>query len=163
MTAETLGPTLRSLLPRLWSFAFRLSGTAGLAEDLADRTFVRLVRRWDISVSEPITLVSALREMYTVWQCEFGGAYFRAHDHEASPGAARLASEGGLVDAIRSLSGLERAVVLLSYLERLSVHDIASITSEPIGRVLSAMSAAHLKASQRIIPEWRATRCAEGL
>lgn len=161
MPAQTLGPTLRSLLPRLWSFAFLLSGTAGLAEDVTDRTFVRLVGQWDISVSEPITLISALREMYTVWQCEFGGAYFRAQNHDSSPGVARVVSEGRLVDAIRSLSGLERAVVLLSHHERLSVRDIASITNEPIGRVLGAMSASHLKVRQRVISEWRATRCAE--
>jgi RNA polymerase sigma-70 factor, ECF subfamily len=147
MTAETIGPNLRNLLPRLWSFAFRLSGTSGLAEDLTDRTFVRLVGLVKVSVTEQITLALALREMYTVWQCDFGGAYFHARERESS-GAARRSSERKLTDAIQSLAGLERAVVLLAHLERLSVRDIASITNEPVGRVINAMTAAHQKVSQ---------------
>lgn len=161
MTAETIGPALRNLLPRLWSFAFRLSGTSGLAEDLTDRTLVRLVGVAKISVTEQITVALALWEMYIVWQRDFGGAYFHAGEHKSSSEAVSLTSEGRLIDAVRSLSSLERAVVLLAQLERLSVRDIASITNEPIGRVLNAMSAAHLKVRQRVNPEWRAARSAE--
>jgi RNA polymerase sigma-70 factor, ECF subfamily len=155
MTAETIGPILRNLLPRLWSFAFRLSGAPGLAEDLTYRTFARLVRLARLSANEQITLTVALREMYTAWQRDFGGACFRPREHESSPGAAGLSSEGKLTDAIQSLSGLERAVILLAHLERLSVRDIASITNESTDRVLNAMSSAHLKIGQRVNPRWR--------
>jgi RNA polymerase sigma-70 factor (ECF subfamily) len=161
MTAETIGPTLRNLLPRLWSFAFRLSGTSGLAEDLTDRTFVRLFRLSKTSETEQITLGLALREMYTVWRCDLEGAYFQAREHESPSYAGRLPSEGRLIDAILNLAGLERAVVLLAHLERLSVPEIAAITNEPIGQVLNAMSAAHVKIQQRINPEWKATRSPE--
>jgi RNA polymerase sigma-70 factor, ECF subfamily len=150
MTADTIGPLLRNLLPRLWTFAFRLSGASGLAEDLTDRTFVRLVGLAKIPANEQIMLALALREMYTVWQRDFGGAYFRARAHESSPGAARSPTAAKLTDAIQSLAGLERAVVLLAHLEQLSVRDIASITNEPVGRVLNAMSSAHLKIRQRV-------------
>jgi RNA polymerase sigma-70 factor, ECF subfamily len=153
MTAEAMGPTLRSLLPRLWSFAFRLSGASALAEDLTDRTVDRLIGLAKMSVSEQITLTMAFREMYTVWQCEFGGAYFRARERGSASGSEGLPLERRLIDAILSLSGLQRAVVLLSHLERLSVRDIASITDEPIVSVLNAMSAAHLKVRQRIDPK----------
>jgi RNA polymerase sigma-70 factor, ECF subfamily len=161
MTAETMGPSLRNLLPRLWSFAFRLSGASGLAEDLTDRTFIRLFGLTNILDTEQINLPVALREMYTVWRCDLGGAWPQTRDDESSSNAARVPSEGTLIDAILSLAGLERAVVLLAHLERLSVPEIAAITNESIGQVLNAMSTAHSKISQRVIPERRATRSAE--
>ena len=156
MTTETLGRSLRNILPRLWSFAFRLSGTSGLAEDLTGRTLTRLAGLAKISLSEQIPLALALREMYAIWKYELGGTYFVALAHKLSPDATGDSAERGtFLDAVLSLSGLERAAVLLAHAEHLSVPDIASITNESTGRVFDALSTAHFKLVRRVKAERR--------
>jgi DNA-directed RNA polymerase specialized sigma24 family protein len=156
MTTETMGQSLRSLLPRLWSFAFRLSGTSGLAEDLTGRTLARLADLAKISLSEQITLALALREMYAIWKYELGGTYFVALAHKSSPGAGTAsdsAEHRKFLNAVLSLCGLERAAVLLAHAEHLSMPDIALITNESSGRVFDALSTAHFKLVRRVKAE----------
>ncbi|MFC0402141.1 RNA polymerase sigma factor [Paraburkholderia rhizosphaerae] len=159
MTAETIASSLRILLPRLWSFAFRLSGTSGLAENLTGRTLIRLAGLADISSNERITPALALREMYAAWKCDLGGTCFQACEQESLPDVANVdADHKELVNAVLSLSGLERAVVLLVHLEQLSLWDIASITNEPVSRVLNALSMAHFKVSRYVNARRRGDR-----
>jgi RNA polymerase sigma-70 factor (sigma-E family) len=118
---------------------YALTGDWQLAEDLAQATFLRLYRHWprvrklNVDAYARRTLVNAYLD---------GRKYHAEVPSERLPESTT--SDGGVEDRLdldTALAGLAprmRAVVVLRYLDDLSVHEVASILGVAEGTVKSA-------------------------
>jgi RNA polymerase sigma-70 factor (ECF subfamily) len=138
----------------LLGFLYRLTGgDRALAEDLAQETFLRLLRRIDqFQPARPFKpwlyaiAVNAARDHYK--SADARHTETLADDYDApdphTPAEAALAADewGQVVAAVRGLPLHQREVVLLRYADDLSLQDIALALSIPVGTVKSRLSLA---------------------
>jgi RNA polymerase sigma-70 factor, ECF subfamily len=155
MTGSDLPSQLPELLPRLWSFALRISGDRHDAEDLVQRACLRGLER--AHQLQPGT--SALSWMFSIvhstWIDELRARTRRNRSSTewdddmletvADP-AARTPEENAInnqiVSAVGQLPEAQRVVMLLVAVEGLSYSEAAEVLEVPIGTVMSRLSRA---------------------
>lgn len=138
----------------LLGFLYRLTGgDRPLAEDLAQETFLRLLRRMDqYQPARPFKpwlyaiAVNAARDHFKSADARRTDALAEDFDAPAShtPAETALAADEWrqVAAAVRGLPLHQREVVLLRYTDDLSLTDIAAVLNIPVGTVKSRLSLA---------------------
>jgi RNA polymerase sigma-70 factor (sigma-E family) len=150
--------------PALLRTAYALCGDRHAAEDLVQNALVKAASRWSRIRGEPENYVRSVlyREFLSGWrrmrrrpETVMADVPERAaRDDHADATAERLA----LRELIRTLPPRQRAVIVLRYLEDVSVDEVAAILGCSRGTVGSqtARALAHLRRSSGAIPTDRA-------
>lgn len=139
MTDNDFHAYVEGASPRLLRVAFLLTGDRHAAEDLLQDAFTKLFLRWN-RVREPDAYVrrSLANSAANRWRSRARRPETRlleAHDRAAdAPGAQ---DRDLLVTALAQLPAGQRAVVVLRYLEELSVDEVASTLRISPGTVKS--------------------------
>jgi RNA polymerase sigma-70 factor (ECF subfamily) len=130
----------------VYRFAYRMSGCAADAEDLAQQTFLQAWRKID-QLREPERarswLLSIVRNCFLKTlqetRCECSGG---EHDWVVDPASQppEELDEEELQRAVNELPEAYRTPVLLFYFEDLSYREIAKLLDVPIGTVMSRLS-----------------------
>jgi len=125
--------------PYVYSLAYRILGNMADAQDVSQETFVKIYRSYDqYDTKRDIKnwictiAVNASRDFYRKTR----RAYEYAFDEEKAPGIEERLDDR--IDLKRVMSALDiryRTVVVLFYLERKSIEEIAGIIKRPKGVV----------------------------
>lgn len=143
------------LYPRLWRYAFALSGRRDVADDLAQMTCVRALEKHELFTAGTALDRWMFRTMHRIWLNEIRSATVRRAgglvpvetlelpaentDVETNIFAAQVLSViGGLPEAMR-------ATVVLVYVEGYSYREAAEHLEVPIGTIMSRLAAARKK------------------
>ena len=157
MEADCLATALPRLLPRLWRFAYRLSGDPHSAEDLVQKACVRgLERQHQL---QPGTSAQSwmFSIIHTVWLNEVRARRIRQHasmqwsdeladtvpdEISVSPEMQTLHRQ--IITAVGQLPDAQRVVMLLVAVEGFSYRETADALGVPIGTVMSRLARARL-------------------
>ena len=138
---EAFTDLVRRRQPWLRNLMRRLCGDPTLADDLAQRVFLKMWRKIR-KVREPDRFAGWLKRMaVNEWidhRRKEGVAWQQAYDDESQP--APLATTAEAIDldaALATLPDPVRACIVLAYHERLSHPEIAELTGLPPGTVKS--------------------------
>lgn len=145
------GEFVQAVWPRLYRSAVMLLGDRQLAEDLVQTALVKTYLAWP-RIREPDKAFAFTRRVMV----NLSRDWFRKHswNHEAvcdltpsegSPGedhATEAVERVALADVLRSLPPGQRSVVVLRFLEDLSVQETADLLNLSTGTVKSQTSAA---------------------
>jgi RNA polymerase sigma-70 factor (sigma-E family) len=129
--------------------AYGMLGNAPAAEEAVQSAFVAMYPRWQRIRSgnaEAYARRVVINTCIAVWRSRSRELITdRVPDHSVQPDDERV----DLVDALRRLPEQDRAVVVLRYLEDLSVREVAEVLQLPEGTVKSrtARALARLEAS----------------
>ena len=160
MGEDRPGPTVEELVPlhyaALYRYAYRLSGSAGEAEDLTQETFCTAqAKRGQLRDPERVKswLFSILRNAYLHKQRSW--KRLRAVSVEDLDGLCATPAEGELPliepallqEALNSLAEEYRSPLILYYFAEFSYREIADHMQVPMGTVMSrlARAKAHLR------------------
>jgi len=164
MSADRPGPTVEELVPlhyaALYRYAYRLSGSAGEAEDLTQETFCTAqAKRGQLRDPERVKswLFSILRNAYLHKQRS--RKRLRAVPVEDLDGFCATAAEGELPlieparlqEALNKLAEEYRSPLILYYFEEFSYRDIAEQLKVPMGTVMSRLARAKQFLKDRLI------------
>lgn len=158
MTAQKdLSAKLPDMLPRLWSFAMRLTGDQHDAEDLVQRTCVRALERahqWQPGTSTISWLFSIQQ---SIWFNEIrarkvqkrGGVEWSDElvSTVADPAAVNPETDAlhqQIFRAVAKLPEAQQLVMLLVAVEGLSYNEAAQALDIPVGTVMSRLSRARM-------------------
>jgi RNA polymerase sigma-70 factor (ECF subfamily) len=155
MTGADLASTLPGMLPRLWTFALRISGNRHDAEDFVQRACVRALERTHQLRPGTAPLSWRFSIVQSIWINEQRARNARSRrsvdwDHElletvTDPLAAtpdRHAMDSRMVRAVQALPEAQRVVMLLVGVEGLSYNEAADALGVPIGTIMSRLSRA---------------------
>jgi RNA polymerase sigma-70 factor, ECF subfamily len=156
MPGADLASTLPGMLPRLWTFALRISGNRHDAEDLVQRARVRALERTHQLRPGTAPLSWMFSIVQSIWINEQRARNVRSRrsvdwDHElletvADPLAAtpeQHAMDSRIVSAVQALPEAQRVVMLLLVgVEGLSYNEAADALGVPIGTIMSRLSRA---------------------
>lgn len=157
MTNNDLPAMLPELLPRLWSFAMRLTSDRHDAEDLVQRACVRALERahqWRPGTSAISWLFSIVQ---SIWFNEIRARNARKRNGMewsdelvntvADPAAINPETDALHQQVLKAVSLLpepQRVVMLLVAVEGLSYNEAAEVLDIPVGTVMSRLSRARL-------------------
>jgi RNA polymerase sigma-70 factor (ECF subfamily) len=146
---------LPGMLPRLWSFALRISGDRHDAEDLVQRACVRALERAHQFKPDTSLLSWMFSIVHSTWLNELRARRVRSRssiewddrflDTIADPLAPSPevdAMNAEIVSVVQRLPEVQRVVVLLVAVEGLSYGEAAEILDVPIGTIMSRLSRA---------------------
>jgi RNA polymerase sigma-70 factor, ECF subfamily len=155
MTRNELSAVLPSMLPRLWSFALRISGDRHDAEDLVQRACVRALERAHQLQANTAPLSWMFSIVHSDWLNELRARRVRTRSGAAwddsllsiieDPTALtpqQNVSNGQIIRAVIRLPEPLRIVMLLVAIEGLSYKEAAETLRVPIGTVMSRLSRA---------------------
>jgi len=151
---------LKELYPRLWRYAFILSGSHDKAGDITQATSVRALEkshqyspgtdlnRWLLRIAKNIWL----NELRSESVRDMGGM---ASIDEIDIPDAKLSPELGIINqeillSVMSLPEAQRMVIGLVYIEGYSYEEAANILDIPVGTIMSRLSTARLKLSKKL-------------
>jgi RNA polymerase sigma-70 factor (ECF subfamily) len=155
MSGADLTDLLPAMLPRLWSFALRITRDRHDAEDLVQRACVRALERPHQLQPDTSALSWMFSIVHSTWINELQARSVRsrttvewddtlvdtvsdpiARTHEA------YVMRSQLVDAVARLPEAQRVVILLVAVEGLSYREAAEVINVPIGTVMSRLARA---------------------
>jgi len=147
---------LPPMLPKLWTFALRLTGDRHDAEDLVQRACVRALERADAHLrpdSAPLNWLYSI--VHSLWVNELRARNVRSRSGVAwddemlenvADGVSGLpdehASHQQIVDAVERLPQTQRIALLLVAVEGFSYREAAQILDVPVATVTGRLSAA---------------------
>ncbi|AKM44506.1 RNA polymerase sigma 70 [Burkholderia contaminans FFH2055] len=155
MTAAELSALLPAMLPRLWTFALRISGDRHDAEDLVQGACVRALERahqlrpgtaplsWMFSIVQSIWLNelrarSVRRRSGMDWDDDL----LETVADPTAPTLEQQALDAQIVRAVQQLPEAQRVVMLLVAVKGLSYDEAAEALGVPIGTIMSRLSRA---------------------
>ncbi|MFP3504037.1 RNA polymerase sigma factor [Burkholderia sp. SIMBA_062] len=155
MTAAELSAMLPAMLPRLWTFALRISGDRHDAEDLVQGACVRALERahqlrpgtaplsWMFSIVQSTWLNelrarSVRRRSGMDWDDDL----LQTIADPTAPTLEQQALDAQIVRAVQQLPEAQRVVMLLVAVEGLSYGEAAEALGVPIGTIMSRLSRA---------------------
>ncbi len=153
---------LPELLPRLWRFAFVLSGSRQVAEDLVQSTCLRAIERRHQFRPESRLDAWTFTILSSIWKNQLRAEKIRRG--EGLVDAAEVLTFDGaraveanvflreVLSKILSLPEAQRSAALLVYGDGLSYKEAAEVLDIPIGTVMSRLAAAR-KALARLAKE----------
>lgn len=142
---------LPEMLPRLWTFALRISGDKRDAEDLVQRSCLRALEGVHQLQSDIAPLSWMFAVMHATWMNELQACSVRTRsgmdaeflDPDAyTPEANALNSQ--LVSAVQRLPEAERVVMLLVAVEGVSYKEAAEALDVPLDTIMRRLSSARL-------------------
>ena len=152
----------KSLLPRLWRFALRLTRQREDAQDLVQRSCVRALERqhqWNLATPALPWLYAIL---HSIWLNEINARRLRLVgrvDSEDAPDVADTdtATAGPetallyrqVIVAVEALPPAQRVVMLLVGVEGFSYREAGDVLGVPIGTVMSRLSRARVAIGER--------------
>jgi RNA polymerase sigma-70 factor, ECF subfamily len=155
MTCTDLAFMIPAMLPRLWSFALRISGDRHDAEDLVQQACVRALERAHQLKPDTVPLSWMFSIVHSGWLNELRSRKVRGRSRvewggveiDTIPDAGIRTPEESvlyaqIVRAIARLPEAQREVMLLVAIEGLSYVEAAEILGVPIGTVMSRLSRA---------------------
>lgn len=158
VTHSDVASQLPAMLPRLWSFAMRLTTHTHDAEDLVQRTCVRALEKagqWQPGTSLIHWLLSIEQ---SIWFNEVRARKVRSRngapwdatqvenvaDHtEAGPEGTALHQQ--IIRAVNALPEPQQAVMLLVAVEGLSYKETAQVLDVPVGTIMSRLARARMR------------------
>ncbi|CAB3973984.1 DNA-directed RNA polymerase sigma-70 factor [Burkholderia cenocepacia] len=155
MTAAELSAMLPAMLPRLWTFALRISGDRHDAEDLVQSACVRALERahqlrpgtaplsWMFSIVQSIWLNelrarSVRRRSGMDWDDDL----LETVADPTAPTLEQQALDAQIVRAVQQLPEAQRVVMLLVAVKGLSYDEAAEALGVPVGTIMSRLSRA---------------------
>jgi len=150
---------------RLIGYLYRLTGgNRGLAEDMAQETFLRVIRAieqyryprtfktWLYAIATNIARDHFKRaEMrYSMIDVDSNEYINLSTDHQPETTLIVDAETQGVINALMSLSEHQRVVVVLRYYEGLALQDIATTLDIPVGTVKSRLSLGLKKLKEKL-------------
>ncbi|MBP0594781.1 RNA polymerase sigma factor [Paraburkholderia sp. LEh10] len=152
MTGADLARMLPDMLPRLWSFALRLSGNAHDAEDLVQLACAKAIEHADQMEqnSAPLNwMFSILRSMWITDVCARSVHYCERIDlvddfsitvpDPDTTDSQEPTQNAQVIRAVQQLPEEQRTVMLLVVIEGLSYQEAADILAVPISTVMRRM------------------------
>jgi RNA polymerase sigma-70 factor (ECF subfamily) len=152
MTSTDLAFMLPAMLPRLSSFALRISGNRHDAEDLVQQACVRALERTHQLKPDTVPLSWMFSIVHSGWLNELRSRKVRGRSRseldgveiDTIPDPGIGTPEGSVLyaqvcGAITRLPEAQRAVMLLVAIEGLSYVEAANILGVPIGTVMSRL------------------------
>jgi len=150
MNGADLPGMLPEMLPRLWTFALRISGDRHDAEDLVQRACVRALERAHQLQPDTSPLSWMFSIVHSTWINELRARSVRKRssmdwdddflENVADP--VDKGPEAQLISAVERLPEAQRVVMLLVAVEGLSYQEAADVLEVPIGTVMSRLSRA---------------------
>jgi RNA polymerase sigma-70 factor (ECF subfamily) len=158
-TTQTIAELVEGHYASLYRYAFRLSGNAQEAEDLAQETFCQAQRKWSQlrdAQRARAWLYAILRNAYLHKVRDRKIENALPLDDVAEPperGAERLpiVDPARLQEALDELPEAFRTPIILFYFEDFSYRDIADQVEVPIGTVMSRLARAKAFLRNRLI------------
>jgi RNA polymerase sigma-70 factor (ECF subfamily) len=155
MTGADLASILPHMLPRLWTFALRISGDRHDAEDLVQRACVRALERahqlqadtiplsWMFSIVQS-TWINELRarNVRRRWALDWYDEFLEMIPDPKARTPEQHVLDSQIVSAVQRLPEAQRVVMLLVGLEGLSYSEAAEVLNVPIGTIMSRLSRA---------------------
>ncbi|CAM2153380.1 RNA polymerase sigma factor [Paraburkholderia tropica] len=155
MTVADLSALLPAMLPRLWSFALRISGDQHDAEDLVQRACVRGLERahqlqpgtaplsWMFSIVQS-TWINELRarNVRNRSGMDWDDGFLETVPDPSARTPEEQAMSGQIIAAVQQLPEVQRVVMLLVAVEGLSYSEAAEVLGVPIGTIMSRLSRA---------------------
>ncbi|WP_430232467.1 RNA polymerase sigma factor [Paraburkholderia tropica] len=155
MTVADLSALLSAMLPRLWSFALRISGDQHDAEDLVQRACVRGLERahqlqpgtaplsWMFSIVQS-TWINELRarNVRNRSGMDWDDGFLETVPDPSARTPEEQAMNGQIIAAVQQLPEVQRVVMLLVAVEGLSYSEAAEVLGVPIGTIMSRLSRA---------------------
>lgn len=160
---ESLATALPRLLPRLWRFAYRLTGDSHATEDLVQKACVRGLERQHQLQPGTSALSWMFSIVHTVWLNEVRARRIRQHasmqwsdeladtvpdESSVSPEMDTLHRQ--ILAAVGQLPDAQRVVMLLVAVEGFSYREAADALDIPIGTVMSRLARARLTIGQAL-------------
>ncbi|MHC6226209.1 RNA polymerase sigma factor [Pseudomonas sp. X10] len=155
ITGADLPTLLPGMLPRLWTFALRISGDRHDAEDLVQLACVRALERAHQLQPDTSPLSWMFAIVHTIWINEVRSRKVRSRSRQewndsiiegvTDPAAQTPESDlmhQQILTAVNNLPDGQREVMLLVAIERFSYKEAAEILEVPIGTVMSRLSRA---------------------
>jgi RNA polymerase sigma-70 factor (ECF subfamily) len=153
--------------PMVRSFMRRTTGRADLADDLAQETFVRLLRyadrfdpkypmkRWLFTIARRLSINYARRADQRVVATEYLGM---ASDHQGPQEKVEkedqlLMTRQLLNQAMEKLNETQRAVLVLFHHKEMSIQDVAEVMDMPTGTVKSHLHRARAAMRKTLEPQ----------
>ncbi len=171
MSSADLPGMLPSMLPRLWTFALRLTRDRHDAEDLVQRACVRALERADQLQPGTAPLSWVFSIVHTTWINELQARNVRKRSsvewddsrvQNVADQSVRTPEEGlmnrQIIDAVMRLPEAQRAVVLLVAVEGLSYTEAAEVLNVRIGTVMSRLSRARQAIGAHFTPGRRSRK-----
>jgi len=155
MNGADLSSALPGMLPRLWSFALRISGNQHDAEDLLQRACLRALERAHQLQPGTAPLSWVFSIIHSTWLNELRARSVRNRngmdwDDEiletfvdptvSTPEQNVMSAQ--IVEAVQQLPEAQRVVMLLVAVEGLSYKEAAEVLNVPIGTIMSRLSRA---------------------
>jgi RNA polymerase sigma-70 factor (ECF subfamily) len=155
MSGADLSSLIPEMLPRLWAFAFRLTGDQHDAEDLVQRGCLRALERAHQLQAGTAPLSWMFSIVHSIWNNELRARNIRRRssfewdenflENLADPvdndPETRL-MHAQIIGAIEQLPEAQRVVVLLIAVEGMTYREAADVLDVPIGTVMSRLSRA---------------------
>lgn len=151
----------------VFRFAFRLSGTADVAEDVTHECFVHLIAHaadYDPTRASLRTYLCAAARNLTVSRLRRAGTEVPVDDLAVEPAALahdplHVVLERELSTAVQravlSLSALQREAVILFEFEDLSLLEIAAVVGADVGTIKGRLHRARQRLRQALAPYFR--------
>ncbi|HVF04463.1 MAG TPA: RNA polymerase sigma factor [Frankiaceae bacterium] len=140
--AERFGDLYRDEYPAVARYAYRLTGDADAAAEIAQEAFTRLLARW-IGVREPRPYL--YRVATNLARDRWASRTRELDARLLGVGVSAATADGpdfSVADAVDRLPARHRDVVLLHYFADLSVTDVAAALRRPAGTVKRLLSEA---------------------